>query len=243
MSTETITYTFYLRGKEPVTFPVKIDYGSDQPLYIREPLLTYPKWVGLEERKCTHCPLNTKDTPYCPVAIAISGVLDFTRGLPAHQDVDIEVLENERTTKMQSTLQDALSSLLGLVIATSGCPYTEYFKPMARFHLPLATYEETVYRAASMYLMSQYYVMKKGERPDFELNGLKKIYNNLHIINQHMASRLKKEVSHRDTSDATFNAMVILDSYAATIQEIIDDSLTEFKDLFSHYLNNATRGA
>lgn len=242
MSTETITYTFYLRGKEPVTFPVEIDYGNDQPLYIREPSSTYPKWVGLEEHQCPHCPLNTKDTPYCPVAIAISGVLDFTRGLPAHQDVDIEVLENERTTKMQSTLQDALSSLLGLVIATSGCPYTEYFKPMARFHLPLATYEETVYRAASMYLMSQYYVMKKGERPDLELNGLKKIYNNLHIINQHMASRLKRGVSHRDTLDATFNAMVILDSYAATIQEIIDDSLTEFKDLFSHYLNNATCG-
>jgi hypothetical protein len=40
-------------------------------------------------------------------------------------------------------------------VATSGCRYTAYFKPMARFHLPFANEEETAYRAISMYLLSQ----------------------------------------------------------------------------------------
>ena len=37
-------------------------------------------------------------------------------------------------------------------MALSGCPVLEQLKPMARFHLPFASVEETIYRAASMYL-------------------------------------------------------------------------------------------
>jgi hypothetical protein len=31
-------------------------------------------------------------------------------------------------------------------------------KPMARFHLPLASEEETIYRATTMYLLAQYFL-------------------------------------------------------------------------------------
>ena len=59
-------------------------------------------------------------------------------------------------------------------MATSGCPHMDFFKPMARFHLPLANAEETVYRATSMYLLAQYFLQREGKEADMELEGLKK---------------------------------------------------------------------
>ena len=45
---------------------------------------------------------------------------------------------------------------------------------MAQFHLPLANDSETIYRAASMYLLAQYFLKREGRDADLEIEGLKK---------------------------------------------------------------------
>ena len=130
--------------------------------------------------------------------------------------------------------QQAVSSLMGLVVATSGCPHTAFFKPMARFHLPLANTEETIYRASSMYLLAQYFLKKAGKDPDMELEGLKEIYRDLETLNTYMAERIRAAIS----KDAAVNAIVILDFFAKDFSFAIEDQLEEIQHLFALYLDS-----
>jgi len=73
--------------------------------------------------------------------------------LVSYDQIDVRVVTDEWTIT-----QRAISALMGLIMATSGCPKTAYLKPMARFHLPLASEDEAVYRVTSMYLLAQYFL-------------------------------------------------------------------------------------
>ncbi len=55
----------------------------------------------------------------------------------------------------ETTAQQAMSSVLGLIMATAGCPWTDRLRPMARFHLPFASEAETVYRSVCMFLLAR----------------------------------------------------------------------------------------
>ena len=55
-------------------------------------------------------------------------------------------------------------SLIGIYMVTSGCPIMDKLRPMARFHLPFASTEETIYRAISTYLLGQYFLEQKGKK-------------------------------------------------------------------------------
>jgi hypothetical protein len=83
-----------------------------------------------------------------------------------------------------------------------------------------------------MYLLSQYYVAARRGVPDMKLEGLKKIYGNLHVVNEHIARRLKKVVKE----DGSLNALMILDAFTANVPLHIDDALQDLKDAFHMYL-------
>jgi hypothetical protein len=84
---------------------------------------------------------------------------------------------------------------------------------MARFHLPLATQEETICRAVSLYLLTQYFRNKQGGTADFTLQGLVKQYHDLQTMNMAMAKRIRAGSS----LDAPVNALVILDTFAKAL--------------------------
>jgi len=84
---------------------------------------------------------------------------------------------------------------------------------MARFHLPFADVDETLYRATSMYLLAQYFRQQEGKAGDFELEGLKHIYDNIQLVNAAVADRLRAATK----TDATVNAIIILDTFAQAI--------------------------
>jgi hypothetical protein len=110
---------------------------------------------------------------------------------------------------------------------------------MARFHLPLANDEETVYRAASMYLLAQYFIKNNGEAVDFDLSGLKSIYRNIQLINYTVAERLRAA----SKSDSVLNAIVDLDVYAQTLTIVIEESLEELQSIYRPYIDkNPTSG-
>ena len=149
----------------------------------------------------------------------------------SYDNVSVEVITERRTIRKITDAQDALSAVLGLVIPTSGCPHTGYFRPMARFHLPMADTDETIYRATSMYLLAQYFKKKKGQNHEQDFNGLKKIYQNMQILNAAIADRLRAATR----TDASVNAIILLDMFAQALPFAIEDSLDEIASLFSQY--------
>ena len=109
---------------------------------------------------------------HCPVALNIQGLVEAFRESRSHESVEVTVTTAERTFSKATTLHEGISSLLGLIMATSGCPIMERLKPMARFHLPFASLEETTYRMLSMYLVAQLFVKRSGGTPDWDLEEL-----------------------------------------------------------------------
>jgi hypothetical protein len=226
----TIEYRFILPDKRETLFELNIDpltmtiigATGEQPL---------PAWTALQFRQCPNCELECTTTPYCPVAVNLAPLIRTCGALVSHDALEVIVTTPERTISATTTNQRAVSSLLGLIMATSACTRTEYLKPMARFHLPFASEDETVYRTGSMYLLAQYFRRQEGLDYSLDFQGLAEIYRNLQIVNRALAERVRAAISE----DATVNAIVLLDLLSNAVAWSIEDNLKEFKILFSRY--------
>ncbi|MCJ8347614.1 hypothetical protein MJH12_18910, partial [bacterium] len=184
-------------------------------------------------RQCTNCPLSTDDFKYCPLAVSLDEILEDMSKVISYEEVDVKISTVLRVVTHRTSAQRALSSLMGLIIATSGCPHTSFFKPMARFHLPMAETSETIYRATSMYLLAQYQRKVVGLEPDWDMVGLQKIYKNMQTVNRHIADRLR-EVCEKD---AMLNALILLDLFTQIVPPSVGESIAELKDLFDAYFS------
>ena len=194
--------------------------------------VSQPTWTKLAFHQCANCTLSSDDHPYCPVAVRLPSLVDMANRLHSYDRITVEVELRERRIIQETTAQRAVSSLLGLVMATSECPHMVYLRPMARFHLPLASEEETEYRAASMYLLAQYYLHREGRSVDLTLKGLTKIYRELQRVNMALADRIRAASSQ----DTARNAIVLLDIFAKVVPYSIEGSMQEFQHLFAAYL-------
>ncbi|MDT8334133.1 MAG: hypothetical protein RQ753_00390 [Desulfurivibrionaceae bacterium] len=194
-----------------------------------------PEWVGIDYCRCPHCADAGLVTPYCPVALSLVDVVKRFGNVTSHEPVDLQVVSAGRTISQHTVAQKAISSLLGLLISTSGCPFTDFFKPMARFHLPLSSEEETVFRASGMYLLAQYFRKREGQSEDCELRGLARIYDDLHRLNVSIARRLR----HATKEDSSLNAMTVLDIFTHTFQCVIEEELAELRQPFAPYFSGS----
>ena len=163
-----------------------------------------PEWTKLNFHQCPHCPLDVITDPYCPLAANIVNIVLKFNGLISYDKIWVDVITQERQITQYTTAQKAISSMMGLVIATCGCPHTAFFKAMGRFHLPLSSNEETLFRATSMYLLAQYFLTMEGRPAKLELEGLTKIYRNMQIVNVAIAKRLRST----SMSDSSINAII-----------------------------------
>jgi len=193
---------------------------------------TPPAWTDLEFNQCPNCPLNTEQHPTCPVAKNLIPLLKISDSLMSYDAVNVVISTPDRTISADTTMQRAVSAILGLIMATSPCPHTEFLKPMARFHLPLASEEETIYRTTSMYLLAQYFKSKAGLDVDTGFDGLTEIYSNLKIINRALASRFRAA----SEKDATVNAIILLDLLSHAVTWSIEDQLEELQPLFDRFM-------
>jgi hypothetical protein len=187
-----------------------------------------PEWTKLNFHQCPHCPLDVSTDPYCPLAANIVNIVLKFNGLISYDKIWVDVITQERQITQYTTAQKAISSMMGLVIATCGCPHTAFFKAMGRFHLPLSSNEETLFRATSMYLLAQYFLTMEGRPARLELEGLTKIYRNMQIVNVAIANRLRST----SISDSSINAIVILDNFAKSLPHAIEKSLKDLRHLF-----------
>lgn len=191
-----------------------------------------PAWTELAFRQCPNCPLKPELHPHCPVALQLHGIVDRLHATRSIDVVNVEVETEQRTVSRKTELQNALSSLLTLVFPVSGCPRTEGMKPLARFHMPLASEEETVFNVSGMFLLAQYFVNLKNRNGVLSFDGLIAMYGDLHVVNKHVASRLKEVTS----SDSLKNAITLLDMYSSLVPMLLQDQLVEIRRFFNAYL-------
>ncbi len=196
-----------------------------------------PSWIDLEYHQCPNCPLDRKTAPHCPLAVNIAPVVERFSSVLSYENVHVKAIENNRVTSQETDAQMGVSSLIGLLIAASGCPFTDFLKPMVRFHLPFATEEETLWRATSTYLLAKYYLKKKGYNPEIELNGLSEIYENIGLVNVAIIKRLQAATE----KDSTLNALVVLDVFASSLSLEVEDFWTENEHLFMPFLKSCIK--
>jgi len=153
MSTVKLKYRVALPDSRERVFDLELDHDTAEltsPPGTPEP----PAWTELKFNQCVGCPLDPASHRHCPAAVHLSGVIDGFSDLVSYDQVRVTVESEERAVVATLSAQQALASLMGLIMASSGCPRTAVFRPMARFHLPFSNEAETAYRVAAMYLMA-----------------------------------------------------------------------------------------
>lgn len=230
MDTIQIRYSFTLVDGGQEIFDLTLDAGT---LELEDNVpVDPPPWTKLTFHQCPNCPLPTRRNALCPAAANLVNVVQGFGRVLSHDTVRVEVETAERIVVQDLPAQRGVGSIVGLIMAVSGCPHTAFFRPMARFHSPWASEEETVYRAASMYLLAQYFMRKDGQESEPSLDGLARIYENVRHVNGAFIDRLRAA----SEQDSTINAIVVLDTLALTMPWAINQSLEGLRHLFEPYL-------
>ena len=220
-----ITYRFsFTDSDKSLQYRIQVD-ANPKTVPIDKPAAC-PDWILLGYHQCPNCPLNPKTNPVCPAALAIREIVDDCATLLSYQEVTLQVEFANRSITTTTQVQSALSSLLGLVLANSSCPRFDFFRPMAYFHLPLATAEETMFRVLSSYLLASYFQGKVAGGVD--LDPLYDMYQQLQTVNTYLAKR----VDSISKGDATQNAVVLLHLLSCILPETLDHSLHDLRPLF-----------
>lgn len=103
---------------------------------------------------------------------------------------------------------------------------------MARFHLPFANKEETLWRAAATFLLSRYFATKGLNADEMDLDKLADIYDDVARLNDAVVQRLRAATS----KDSAVNALVHLDVFAKFLTPPLEDSLAQIKPIFKPFL-------
>lgn len=222
-----ITYELAYADGSVWTFELVIDQRT--LLLVNFDATCTPGWARLEFKQCTCCPLSEAKHPYCPVAVNIAELIDNFKARMSTDQCRARCITPERMyLKETISVQKALSSILGIVMATSGCPVMAFYKPMAFFHLPFATTMETLFRSASMYLLREYFEYRRGGTPDLEMKDLGKQMEKVGMVNQGILARIRSVAE----KDADANAIIILDSFSSFVSLAVEDKLSSLSFLF-----------
>jgi len=193
----------------------------------------YPPWTQLSYQQCTCCPLSPKTHLYCPIAVNITELVDRFKDILSHKNCVVVCETVDRTYSKKTSAMEGLTSVFGIVMATSDCPVMNFLKPMARFHLPFSSVEETTARSTSLFLLSQYFEYKKGRVNSFDFDKLEKSYARVQLINEGLLSRIRS-LGNRD---ADKNAIITLHSISQFLSMEMDFSLTAIAHLFERAID------
>jgi hypothetical protein len=193
--------------------------------------LTLPAWTALDYHQCKGCPLSVDEHPRCPAAVDAVDVLEHFKAVYSYETATVTVKLPERTVVKHTDLQTALQSVIGLIMATSGCPVLRQLKAMAHHHLPFSSPSETLYRTVSNHLLKLYLHKRRGHPlPDDqdELDSLLRLYEELLVVNGAFVKRITKAAE----KDANLNALVLLFTISALVQASLEEGLEELDELY-----------
>lgn len=184
-------------------------------------------WTRLDFHRCHGCEWHQTD--HCPVAIGLQKPSRLLGKFKSFEPMTVVVESPERTYTKETTVQEGLSGLFGLIMASSGCPAFEHFRGLAWFHLPFASFEETLFRVISSYYLRHQLsgeILSKEEM----IADIRRIYDTIKQVNIGITNRLRHGVAPH--SDSPMNAVVILDAFGALVPMSVDDGLHELKEIF-----------
>ncbi|HEV8629267.1 MAG TPA: hypothetical protein VGV61_03050 [Thermoanaerobaculia bacterium] len=186
-----------------------------------------PAWTALSFHQCGNCPLSSEQSPRCPAAVDVFRIAERFADKLSYERVHVRVARGDRSHEIDCDVQTGLGSLLGLVMASSRCPILGELRGLARFHLPFAQFEETLFRTVGLYLLRQYFVARDGGVPDFELRGLAALYDNLQEVNR----AFKRRIEGASSRDASINAVTLLFSLSALVAMSLDSGLEQLRQM------------
>ncbi len=213
-----VSYRFEFENREPAEFKV-----TDQPTKVSGS--TLPAWTKLEHCQCSNCPLKTSESERCPAAVEILPVVNEFQSEDAYQKVSVTVTDDRRSYFKATTLEEALRSLLGLKMATSGCPVLAELKSMAVHHLPFASNDEFIMRSVSHYLLQQYLVKRSDGEPDWDLKGLVERNQRLQLVNQALWQRIHSVCK----GDSNLKALLNFFSMASSVSFSLESQLRKLE--------------
>ncbi len=224
-----ISYLFDFENNNVKTFEALLS-ASTLSLVLPESY-EIPSWA--HAFRCSQYSPEIADSHCCSICINISHLIEEFKTFDSVTPCTITVRTKERNYTLKSNVQRGLSSILGLYMATSDCPFLSFLRPMARFHLPFASTEETIFRSAGSYLIGQYFKAKKNNRADFELGQLPATYSKVSRINRDIIRHLRNNYY---THDAYANALAILDNFAQMISAFLPEELDEFAPFYDQII-------
>jgi hypothetical protein len=222
---EKIIYDFQFEDGRTFHFEIPLQGWVETPAN-RDAV--HPEWTRLENDKCPNCPLSSTTHRYCPAAVDIHEAAKNFSAIASYQNAKVTVLVGTRTYSSTCDMNTGLRSLFGLYMALSGCPVTSRMRPMALRHQPFSSMQETLGRAVRSYLQKQYYIMKAGGIPDWELKGLLSLYDELDTVNSTFIKRLRR-ASERDSN---LNAICGFATFARAYTFAFDELMEEEKRVF-----------
>jgi hypothetical protein len=186
------------------------------------------EWTRLKYHQCSNCPLGINTHPYCPIAVNIMELVETFKNVLSYHNCTVVCETEDRTYSKKTSIMEGLSTIFGVIMATSDCPIMDFLKPMARFHLPFSCVEETTVRTTSMYLLTQYFKYKDQNEIKIDFKTLEKHYGQVKLVNEGIIKR----ISSVSNQDADKNAIVTLHSISLFLSMEIDYSLSTLEYIF-----------
>lgn len=180
-----------------------------------------PAWTRLTHSQCENCPLSVKETGHCPAAVDLVPVITDFQTIPADKRALVTVVTPQRTYQKETEIEEGLRALMGVIMASSACPILARLKPNARHHLPFSSQQDYAMRSVSFYLLRQYFLYREGHRPDWDLQGLIALNQDLKIVDEALAERIKEAC----TDGANLKAFLNFLNMSASLGNTLDEQL------------------
>lgn len=217
-----IEYRITLDDNHQFSYCIELDRA-----YAAAAVQTAPAWTRLGHQQCSNCPLSKDTFSHCPAAVDLHRVIEDFQGLPAFKKASVWVRTPEREYTKLVSLEEALRSLLGVIMATSACPILGKLRPMAHNHLPFASNQEFTLRTVSLYLSRQYFNAREGRHADWELKGLVRIFQQLQLVNQAFWQRIHDTCE----GDSNLKAFLTFFSMSSSMSYSLETQLQKIRPL------------
>ena len=205
-----IQYQFQFPDQQKIAFTFALR-REDMSLRSSVNEADLPDWTHLDFHQCSTCPLKKAEHPFCPVAKEYYAILlNFAKSY-SYEKVKVLVKVDERFYFKETGLQAGISSMIGIVNVTCGCPVLSKLRPMVRFHLPFGSPEETTFRTAAMFMLRKFFEHKNNKNPPpVDWNELARDLLEVGEVNLGLAERIR----NMSYGDANINSLLILDRFA-----------------------------
>lgn len=222
MAPRSITYRFTFGDGSSLEHRIEMDPATLSMLPGGDSAI--PAWA--ERFRCSR---PRCDSGRCLLCAGIACLVERFRDKVSYETCSITVFTRERRYAKETDMQSGLFSILGLCMATSDCPYLAFLKPMARFHMPFSTMEETAFRAAGSFLLRLHFE-GRGIAPGEDFHELVEAYKEVSRVNREVVGHIRQQFE-RD-SEANANAIIMLDVLAQNFSLFLEENLAALRPLF-----------